>query len=265
MKLAGTTALVTGATGGLGAAIARRLKREGVQLVLSGRRAGVLEELGNELGSRTIICDLANREDVERLAQETLDVDILIANAGVPASGTMVDDIDIRQIDRSIDVNLRAPMVLAKLLGDKMVARRNGHMVFMSSLAGKIATPGSSTYCATKFGLRGFALALREDLYPYNVGVSCICPGFIRDAGMFHDSGAHASKAIGTNTPEEVANAVVKAIEHNRAEVSIGSVFARAGSVLGSVIPGPVGRAQRKLGAAETAREIAAGQVDKRK
>ena len=92
-------------------------------------------------------------------------------------------------------------MLLAHGLIEQMVARGSGHLLFMSSLSGRAAAPGSSVYSATKFGLRGFALALREDLAPKGVGVSVVLPGFIRDAGMFADSGAKLPPGVGTQAP----------------------------------------------------------------
>ena len=115
-------------------------------------------------------------------------------------------------------------MVLARVLGERMVARRSGHIVFMSSLAGKVGTPRRSVYSATKFGLRGFAQSLREDLRPSGVGVSAIFPGFVRDAGMFHDTGTKLPPGVGTVSPEAVADAVVRAIERNRGEIDVAPV-----------------------------------------
>ena len=106
-----------------------------------------------------------------------------------------------------LDVNLRAPVVLARLLAETMVARRSGHLVFVNSLSGKSAGPRSSLYSATKYGLRGFSLALRQDLEAHGVGVSCVFPGFVRDAGMFASSGASLPPGVGTVTPEAVAAA----------------------------------------------------------
>src|SRR4029079_9081054 len=161
-------------------------------------------------------------------------------------------------------VNLRAPMILAKALSPRMVERGGGHLLFMSSLSGRAGAPGSSVYSATKFGLRGFALALREDLVPKGVGVSVILPGFIRDAGMFHDTGAKLPPYVGTKRPEDVGRAVVKAIEHDRAEIEVAPVALRAGATLAALAPGPVGAIQRRLGAQATADAIGRGQRDKR-
>ena len=159
-----------------------------------------------------IVSDLSEADAPARLLAEAGEVDVLVANAGLPGSGRL-NSFTPEQIDRALDVNLRAPMLLAHGLTESMVARGRGHLLFMSSLSGRAASPGTSIYAATKFGLRGFALSLREDLAPKGVGVSVILPGFISDAGMFADSGAKLPPYVGTKRPEDVARAVVKAIE----------------------------------------------------
>jgi len=133
MNISGRTALVTGASGGLGQAIARALAGAGAQLVLSGRRGDVLEGLASELGAQVAPADLSDPDAVRSLAAAHADVDILVANAGLPASGRLASFSE-EQIDRALNVNLRAPMVLAHALAPAMVARRSGHIVVMSSL-----------------------------------------------------------------------------------------------------------------------------------
>ena len=117
-------------------------------------------------------------------------------------------------------------MLMARALYPAMVERGSGHLVFIASLAGKAASPRTSIYNATKFGLRGFALGLRADLAPKGVGVSLVSPGFIRDAGMFADAGAKPPPGLGTGTPEQVGAAVVKAIERDKVEVTVGPIAA---------------------------------------
>ena len=157
MSLVGGKVLVTGATGGIGQAIARAFAARGADLIVSGRRADVLEPLAAEVGGHAVVRDLGNRDDVARLAAEAAAVDVLVANAALPASG-MLTELTPEQIDRMLEVNLRAPVALARALSPGMIERRRGHLVFISSLAGKAASPASSIYSATKFGLRGFAL-----------------------------------------------------------------------------------------------------------
>jgi short-subunit dehydrogenase len=263
VNLAGARVLVTGATGGLGHAIARALAARGAELTLTGRRADVLDPLAAELGARAIATDLSQPDAPALLLAEAGRVDVLVANAGLPGSGSLTSFSD-EQLDRALAVNLRAPMVLAKLLVAGMVERGHGHLLFMSSLAGKAGSPGSSVYAATKFGLRGFALALREDLAPNGVGVSVVLPGFISDAGMFAESGAKLPPFIGTKRPDDVARAVVKAIEQDRAELDVAPIALRAGATLASLAPGPIGALQRRLGATGTSEQLARGQTDKR-
>jgi uncharacterized protein len=264
VELAGQRVLLTGATGGIGAALARRLAAEGAILVLSGRRLGVLESLGAETAAaQIVVADLSDPVDVDRLIEQSGEIDVLIANAGLPASGRLATYTAV-QIDRALAVNLRAPIVLAHALTPSMVARGHGHVVLMSSIGGKAASPGTSIYNATKFGLRGFSLALRADLRSAGVGVSTVFPGFIRDAGMFADTGIKLPPGVGTRTPEEVADAVVRAIERNTAEVDVAPLALRASAVLSGLAPEVASQASRLLGASGIARKFESRQLDKR-
>ena len=263
MNLAGRTVLLTGATGGLGDAIARRLRTAGAELVLTGRRTDVLEPLAAETGARALAVDLTDADAVQRLASECADVDVLVYNAGLPGTGQLTS-FSVEELDRALAVNLRAPMVLARELVEHMVARRSGHLVFMSSLAGKVGPPRGSVYAATKFGLRGFAQSLREDLRPSGIGVSAIFPGFVRDAGMFHDTGTKLPPGIGTVAPEAVADAVVRAIERNRGEIDVAPVSLRAGAMAAGLAPDLAASVSRRLGGPRVAEQHVAMQRDKR-
>jgi short-subunit dehydrogenase len=263
MNLGGRTALVTGASGGLGQAIARALVRRGARVVLTARRVEVLEALAAETGGHAVPCDLGDRESVLRLVEEVGPVDVLVANAATPGSGR-IESFTLEEIDRAIDVNLRAPMILARLMCEGMAERGGGHIVFLSSLSGKAGTVRTSIYAATKFGLRGFAQGLRADLRPRGVGVSTIFPGFIRDAGMFHESGAKLPGYVGTKTPQDVADAVVSAIERDRAEVDVAPLGLRLGTIFASLAPELAARVQRRLNADRLASAMEAGQRAKR-
>jgi len=259
VNLGGRTVLVTGATGGLGQAIARALARRGARLLLSGRQVGVLEHLAAELDARALPCDLADRDAVVRLAGDAADADVLVANAGVPASGA-IGGFAVGRLDRALDVNLRAPMVLARLLSERMAERGEGHIVFVNSLSGKAGTAGSAVYAASKFGLRGFALGIREDLRPHGIGVSTVFPGFIRDAGMLHDSGVRLPGYVGLKRPDDVARAVVRAVERDRAEIDVAPLGLRLGAAVSGLAPEAVAVVQRRLGATEIAARVADGQ-----
>ncbi len=248
---------------GIGLAIARTLSERGATLILTGRRTGVLEPLADELGARAITVDLAEPSEVDRLLSEAGAVDILVANAALPASGPL-DSFSVQEIDRALNVNLRAPIVLAHALAPAMVARGSGHLLFMSSLSGKAATPGTALYNASKYGLRGFASALRGDLRSTGVGVSAVFPGFIRDAGMFAEAGITLPPGIGTRTPQDVADAVVRAIEHNRGELDVAPFPLRASTVFASLAPELAGSVARKIGSEDITRKMEAGQRDKR-
>jgi uncharacterized protein len=256
VKLEGATALVTGATGGLGAAIARGLRARGAELVVSGRRGDVLEEVARELNARAIVADLSHRGDVERLAAESGAIDVLVPNAGLPAAGPVLE-FTPEEIDRALDVNLRAPLQLVRALVEPMVGRGRGHVVFISSLAGKFTPPQSGVYSATKFGLRGLSWGLRQDLRGTGVGVSCVLPGLIRDAGMFADTGVKAPPVAGTRTPEDVTRAVVRAIEHDVAEIEVGSLAEKAVSFLGALAPATFNRVSPRFGGDEIAAAVA--------
>jgi len=265
ITLAGSTVLLTGATGGIGQAIAETLAARGARLILSGRRPEALERVAGALGAATIVADLADRADVDRLATEAVaaDVDVVIANAALPASGLLVE-LTPEQIDRMLDVNLRAPIALARAVAPAMSARRRGQLVFVASLSGKAASPASSIYSATKFGLRGFALGLRADLRSHDVGVSIVSPGFISDAGMFATAGVTLPAGIGTRSPQDVAAAVVKAIEQDRAEVDVAPLSLRAGAAFASVAPELAAAASRRLGSDRIARDMSDRQRDQR-
>jgi uncharacterized protein len=263
MQISDSTVLITGATGGIGHAIARAFAARGAKLILTGRRSEILVPLGAELGARALSVDLSSTVELDRFIAEVGDVDILVANAALPGTGTL-DSFTMEEIDRALAVNLRAPIALAHGLSPAMIARRSGHLVFISSLNGKAATPQTSIYNATKFGLRGFASAIRADMRPHGVGVSTIFPGFIRDAGIFADSGTKLPPGVGTRSPEDVARATIRAIEHNRAEIDVAPLGLRLGSAFAGLAPELATNLSRHLGAEKIAGELAAANMSKR-
>ncbi|MQY05131.1 SDR family NAD(P)-dependent oxidoreductase [Actinomadura macrotermitis] len=263
MDVRGAKVLVTGASGGIGRALAVAVAARGGHVVLSGRRVDVLEPLADELGGKAVAADLAEPGEAERLLDAAGEIDVLVANAALPASGPL-GDFSVGEIDRALDVNLRAPIVMARLAGERMAARGRGHLVFVSSLAGKTASGQASLYNATKFGLRGFALALREDMRPMGVGVSTVFPGFIRDAGMFADAGVTLPRGVGTRSPQDVARATLRAVEQNLAEVDVAPLGLRLGALLGGAAPGLAAAVQRRAGGDRITRGLAAGQRGKR-
>ncbi len=263
MQIRGSTVLLTGATGGIGQAIARRFSERGASLILTGRRAEVLAPLEEELGARTLSVDLSVPAEIDRLLAESGEVDILLANAALPASG-LLESFTIAEIDRALAVNLRAPIAIAHALAPAMVERGRGHLLFVSSIAGKATAPGSSIYSASKFGLRGFAGSLRAELASSGVGVSAVFPGFIRDAGMFAEADVELPRGLQTRSPEDVAGAVLTAVEDDRGEIDVAPLSIRASGALAGLAPELAASLARRLGAEDISARIASGQTEKR-
>jgi len=258
-----TRALVTGANGGVGQAIARALHAAGANVIVTARRFDALRPLAGAIGARAVVADLADRTSVVRCMEEAGPIDVLVANAALPSSGPLLDYTP-EQIDRALDVNLRAPIMMARSAAAGMLERGRGQIVFISSISGKVAAPGTSLYSATKFGLRGFSLGLREDLHGTGVGVTTIFPGFIRGAGMFADTKVTLPRGAGTRSPEQVAVAVLRAIRENPAEITVAAFEQSLGALLAGISHPLVASMQRRLGGGRIAKEIAAAQAHKR-
>lgn len=246
-NLAGARVLITGATGGIGGAIVRAFHERGAELVLTGRRTEVLDELIAEVGGKAIAADLADAESVSELMAEAGGIDVLVANAALPGDGAL-DTFTETEIDRSLDVNLRAPIVLSQWAAEQMVPRGRGHIVLIGSLAGRAASPRLSMYNASKFGLRGFALAYREELRGTGVGVSLVAPGFVDEAGMFADSGNELPPGMRAVSPDDVAKAVLRSIDKDLGEVAVAPPELKAMSMLAVAAPRLSAAMQRRLG-----------------
>lgn len=268
MELAGKRVLLSGATGGLGRAIAVELAGHGASLVLSSRKGEELDRLAQSLPGGadrhvTVDADLAEVGGAEQLVARADDLDGLVANAALPATGRL-ENFSSEEVQRAVRVNFESPILMARALGPKLAEKRQGHLVFIASLAGKVGSPRSSLYNATKFGIRGFVFGLREDLHPQGVGVSVVSPGFVREAGMFADSGAKPPPGLGTTTPTEVAEAVARAIREDRNEITVAPMRQRLVAEIGYRHPEFAARIQRRGGAERIAEGLASGQTDKR-
>jgi short-subunit dehydrogenase len=268
VDLEGKRVLLSGATGGIGRAIAVELAGQGARLVLSSRKGEELERLARSLPGGAdrhgaIVADLAEAAGAEELVAQAGDVDALVANAALPASGRL-EKFSSEEVRRALQVNFESPILMARALAPKLAEKGEGHLVFISSLSGKVSSPRSSLYSATKFGLRGFAFGLREDLHPHGVGVSVVSPGFVREAGMFADASMKPPPGLGTTTPEKVAKAVVRAIRGNRREITVAPRRQRLIAEIGYRHPELAARIQRRSGAERIADRLAEGQSDKR-
>jgi short-subunit dehydrogenase len=268
VDLEGKRVLLSGATGGIGRAIAEELAGRGARLVLSSRRQEDLQALAATLPGGAdrhdvVVADLAEPGAAEKLVNDAGDLDAMVANAALPGVGS-IEKVEAEELIRTVRVNLEAPMLMARALVPALSRKGEGHIVFISSTNGKVGTPRTAIYCATKFGMRGFALALREDLHPKGVGVSTVLPGFIREAGMFHDSGVKSPPGLGTTSPRKVAKAVVTAITKNRSEVEPATLRLRLASAIAYRHPEFAARIQRRGGAEKIAEEFVAGHAGKR-
>jgi short-subunit dehydrogenase len=268
VELQGKRVLLSGATGGIGRAIAEELAVHGASLILSSRRKDELEELADSLpgGARrhkAVVADLAKQGAAEKLVEDAGDVDVLVANAALPASGKL-ENFSSEEVQRAIRVNFESPILMARAIASKLAKKGEGHLVFISSLSGKIGSPRSALYSSTKFGLRGFAFGLREDMHPHGVGVSVVSPGFVRDAGMWADADVKPPPMVGMTTPKKVAKAVIRAIERNRNEITVAPRRQRFIAEVGYRHPEFAARVQRRGGADRIADDLAAGQADKR-
>lgn len=182
--LTGKTALVTGASGGIGAAIARGLHAQGATVALSGTRAEALEKLAGELGGRTHIltCNLSDRDAVEKLvpaAEAAMgQLDILVNNAGLTRDGLFMRMKD-EDWDTVIAVNLTATFRLARAAVKGMMKRRWGRIVSITSIVGVTGNPGQGNYAASKAGMIGMSKSLAAEVASRGITVNCVAPGFI--------------------------------------------------------------------------------------
>lgn len=182
--LTGKTALVTGASGGIGAAIARALHAQGATVALSGTRAEALEKLAGDLGGRAhvVTCNLSDKEAVEKLvpaAEAAMgQLDILVNNAGLTRDGLFMRMKD-EDWDTVIAVNLTATFRLARAAVKGMMKRRYGRIVSITSVVGVVGNPGQANYCASKAGMIGMSKSLAAEVASRGVTVNCVAPGFI--------------------------------------------------------------------------------------
>lgn len=266
--LSGRTALVTGASGGLGTHIAKRLAREGMNVAVSGRRedalaqvVGELEALGVEASAVPAdLCDLSTIDPLVEGVEAALGpIDLLVNNAGVESVGAFTS-YTREELSSMVDVNLTAPLLLTHRLTPGMLERGRGHVVFISSMAGKVGPAFNEPYAATKAGLVGLTQSLRAEYLDAPVGFSVVCPGFIAGDGMYErmvKEGHRSNRMMGETTPEKISDAVVRAIRENKAEMIESGAPVRPMLAVAQVAPGLVERVAPKFGITELFRKVA--------
>ncbi|HXE69957.1 MAG TPA: 3-oxoacyl-[acyl-carrier-protein] reductase [Hyphomicrobiaceae bacterium] len=221
-KLVDKTALITGATGGIGGAIARALHTQGATVAISGRQVDRLEALATELGSRVVVCpcDLGRREEVAKLIDAAIAklgrLDILVNNAGLTKDNLFMVMKD-EQWDEVIAVNLTSTFMLMRAAARAMMRAKTGYgrIINISSVSGIIGNPGQGNYAAAKAGMIGMSKSLAREVASRGITVNCIAPGFIKTPmtdALNEKQTAAIKEAIPTQkfgTPDDVAAAAV--------------------------------------------------------
>ncbi|RUL57147.1 SDR family NAD(P)-dependent oxidoreductase [Lysinibacillus antri] len=216
------TIFITGATSGIGRVMTENCLKKGYTVYATGRNESELNAL-KQLGANIFKADLSNVDEIENVCGQLPIINVAILNAGVGIFQNAFDLLD-EEIDAMIDVNIRAPFYLTKRISTKMMEQQFGHLIFIGSQAGKVATKKASVYAATKHAITGYTNGLRMELAPFNIDVTTVYPGPIDTPFL--------QKADATNTyrksmerfllnPEKVANEVMKTIDKPVREVNL--------------------------------------------
>jgi short-subunit dehydrogenase len=227
---------ITGASSGIGEALAKALADEGATLILTARRTERLEALRGQLREPSKVHllpgDLGDPAAIEPLARKAEAlvgrIDVLVNNAGI-SQRTKALETRIEDVRRLMEINFFAPIALTNAVLPAMLARRSGHIVIISSVAGYVGTPLRSSYSASKHAVRGYYDSLRAELHESGVGVTIACPGYINTEITEHaiapGGGEHGrrDKAIRNGlSPEACAKAIARAIAQGKSEMNIG-------------------------------------------
>ena len=214
VQLKGKIAIVTGAGRGIGRAIALALGEAGARVALAARSEGEIRSVAQEIRGKdgdalAIAADLTRDDEIERLVKQTVKewgaVDILVNNAGWGKTATVVDS-RVEDWDRTLQINLRAPMVLTRLVLPGMIAKKSGAVVNIGSISSKAGTANTSAYSASKFGMLGFTQSLFEEVREYGIKVSIILPGFVDTPLIPLNKRLDRGKMI---QPRDIAGAVI--------------------------------------------------------
>lgn len=246
MKLQGTVGIVTGASGGINGRLAERLAQRGVKVALAARTAGELDKRARLIRSQggeaiAVPTDVTDTKDLQELIAGTESkfgpIDLLVNGAGIERviEFQHIDPDDIASI---ITTNVLAIQMLTRLVAPGMIERRRGHIVNLSSAAAKTAYPFNTVNASTKHAVVGFSWSLREELRPHGVGVSVVCPGFVSDVGLSSRWSVGKPPAIaGSVSADKVANATIRVIERNRAEVIVSPGLGKTVDVFHAISP----------------------------
>ena len=236
MRWEGATVAVTGASRGIGRAVARRASERGARVGLIARDAGDLELVRRSLGGDAVVApaDVADRAQVDAALREVEaglgPVDIVVANAGIGAYGPFAD-LDVEAVERLVQVNVLGTVYPIKAVLPGMIERRRGHIAIVASVAGRFGSPFEAAYAATKFAQVGLGEALSVELSAHDIGVSVVNPGVV-DTSFFEARGHPWTREFPKLiSPEQVADALIGAVERDRLETFVPRWFAAAVAV----------------------------------
>src|SRR5947207_779291 len=233
VKLRDRTVLVTGASRGIGAEIARQAAARGNRVGLLARTETDLTQLRGELGDgcAVAVADVLDREQVtsavSSITQALGPVDVVVANAGIGLYGAFLEA-DVDDLERTMRTNYLGTVHVLKAALPSMVERRQGHLVAIGSISGRIGSPFEAGYSASKFAVTGLVEALSVELLPYGVGVSLVVPGPVKTS--FFEARGHAYDRARPKpeSPVKVAKVALDAVEHNRAEAFVSGFMRQA-------------------------------------
>ncbi len=225
MDLRGCTGLVTGASSGIGRAVAAELAAKGLKPIVSGRDLRRTKAVALETGGRPLIADLADPDGLADVCEAARTVDLLVANAGV-GSATPFAKIAPERISELVSVNLIAPMTLARAALPEMLERGRGRIVIVASVAGHVGVRGEAVYAATKGGLVTFAESLQQEVRGTPVGVTLVSPGVVETPFFERREDGYARTRPRPVSGAKVAKAIVRAVERDLDRVIVPSWLA---------------------------------------
>jgi short-subunit dehydrogenase len=243
-RFEGKTVVVTGASAGIGESCARKFAQEGARVVLAARGVEALERLAAELGEASahpLPTDLSDMDACKRLVEETKakfgGIDVLVNNAGFNSRGPLTE-VPVDDMLQILAVNLRAPLLLTRLVLPDMIARGSGSIVAVASLAGRYPLEDEATYSATKFGIRVFSFAVAEEVEGTGVHVSVVSPGPVETGFIMDDLDQMPDIVFSQpmSTPDEIADLVLQSAADGQRERVKPAVSAKL-ATLGYLLP----------------------------
>lgn len=233
MSFRGKTAVITGASSGIGAAACIEFAKKGASLALVARRKEKLEELEKtlaKLGIDTLVCecDVSDKEQVRKMSLQVIEkfgkADVLVNNAGFAIYGA-VSDLSIEEIESQMKTNYFGMIYCTKNFLPKMLEQKSGHIVNVASVAASFGLPGIASYCASKFAMLGFSEGLKHELKGTGIGITVVSPIMVRTSFFDHHSFKHMPKYSPTSlSAKTVAKTIVSAASSSRLEIIVPSI-----------------------------------------